>query len=132
MEWWQAALWGLAGGSCVELWNLHCLTRLPVFSWRRPIRQGLSAYVTAVLTRLVIGAIVSSAAAAGGEIRGAWVAFGLGVAGPLVVQRLAGDVPLAGGEEPKPLSSNSRQVHTVAEKEPQPVPGGGDDDGDTR
>jgi hypothetical protein len=132
MEWWQAALWGLAGGSCVELWNLHCLTRQPVFSWRHPIQQGLSAYVTAVLTRLAIGAIVAAAAAAGGEITGAWVAFGLGVAGPLVVQRLAGDVPLASGEEPKPLASDSQQVSTVAGKKPQPVPGGGDDDGNTR
>jgi hypothetical protein len=134
MEWWQAALWGLAGGACVELWNLHCLTRQPVFSWRRPIPQGLSAYVTSVLTRLAIGTIVAAAAAAGNEITGAWVAFGLGVAGPLVVQRLAGDVPLAGGEELKPLPADSRQGRPIANKERQPVPGSGDgdSDGDTR
>jgi len=132
MEWWQAGLWGLAGGACVELWNLHCLTTQSVFSWRRPVPQGLSAYVTAVLTRLAIGAIVAAAAAAGDEIRGAWVAFGLGVAGPLVVQRLAGDVPLTGGEESKPLSPDSRQGRTIAEKKPQPVPGSGDGNGNTR
>ena len=132
MEWWQAALWGLAGGACVELWNLHCLTRQRVFSWRRPIPQGLSAYATAVLTRLAIGTIVAAAAAAGGEITGAWAAFGLGVAGPLVVQRLAGDVPL-GGEELKPLPADSRQGAPVEGRESQPVPGsrGGDSDDNT-
>jgi hypothetical protein len=81
---------------------------------------------------LAIGAIVAGAAAAGDEIRGVWVAFGLGVAGPLVIQRLAGDVPLAGGEAPKPLPSDSLEGRTVAGKEPQPVPGNGDSDGDTR
>jgi hypothetical protein len=130
MEWWQAALWGLAGGACVELWNLHGLTRQPAFSWRHPVPQGLSAYVTAVLTRLAIGAIVAAAAAAGDEIRGAWVAFGLGVAGPLVVQRLAGDVPLAGGEEPRPLPHAPGQHHGAGSKEPQPVQGLGGGDGD--
>jgi hypothetical protein len=130
MEWWQAALWGLAGGACVELWNLHGLTRQPVFTWKRPIPQGLSAYVTAVLARLAIGTIVAAAAASGGEITGAWVAFGLGVAGPLVVQRLAGDVPLAGGEELKGLPADSRQSNPVANRQPQPVPGSGDGGGD--
>ena len=85
-----------------------------------------------MLTRLAIGAIVAAAAAVGDEIKGAWVAFGLGVAGPLVVQRLAGDVPLTGGEESKSLSSDSRQDHAVAGKKPQPVPGSGDGDGDSR
>jgi hypothetical protein len=132
MEWWQAALWGLAGGVCVELWTLHSLTKQHAFSWRCPIPQGLSAYVTSVVTRVAIGAIVAAAAAAGDEVTGAWVAFGLGVAGPLVVQKLAENVVLADGEEPKSLSPGSRQGRTDASKTPEPVPGSGDGDGDTR
>ena len=132
MEVWQAGLWGLAGGFCVELWNLHRLTRQTAWSWRRPIPQGLSAYVTAALTRLAIGAIVAAAAAAGDEIRGVWVAFGLGVAAPVVIQRLAADVPLAGGEEPKPLPGDAWEGRSPDDKQPQPVPGGGDSDGDPR
>jgi hypothetical protein len=130
MEWWQAALWGLAGGACVELWTLHSLTKQHAFSWKCPIPQGLSAYVTSVLTRVAIGAIVAAAAAAGDEVTGAWVAFGLGVAGPLVVQKLAGNVPLADGEGAKPLSSDSRQGRIDADMKPQPVAGSGDGDGD--
>jgi hypothetical protein len=132
MEWWPAALWGLAGGACVELWNLNCLTRQPDFAWRHPVPQGLSAYVTAVLTRLAIGTIVAAAAAASGEITGIWVAFGLGVAGPVVVQRLAGDVPLTGGEELRTQSPDSPERRSLEGKEPQTIAGGGDGDGNTR
>jgi cytochrome c biogenesis protein CcdA len=129
MEVWQAALWGFAGGFCVELWNLQMLTREARFSWRCPIPQGLSAYLTAVATRLALGAIIAAAAAAGDEIRGVWIAFGLGVAAPVVLQRVAGDVPLTGGEELKPRTRAPAQVRSASGKEPQPVTGNGDDDG---
>jgi hypothetical protein len=132
MEVWQAAMWGLAGGLCVELWNLHMLTREARFSWRCPIPQGLSAYLTAIATRLALGAIVAAAAAAGGEIKGVWIAFGLGVAAPVVLQRVAGDVPLSGGEKLEPPTRAPAQVRDVAGKEPMPVTGNGDSDGNSR
>jgi hypothetical protein len=133
MQVWQAALWGMAGGFSGELWNLHKLTRQPAFSWRRPIPQGLSAWVTAALARVLIGTIVVAAASAGDEIRGAWVAFTLGIAAPLVVQKLAGEVPLAGGEDPAGLAPGGiREDRVVTAKERQPVAGSGDGDGDPR
>jgi hypothetical protein len=128
MQVWQAALWGLAGGFCMELWTLHGLARQPAFSLRCPIPQGLTAFVTAVLTKLAISTIVAAAAA--GEVTGVWVTFGLGVAAPVVLQRLAAEVPLAGGEQLRPLPEAAHELQRDGRKEPQPVAGAGDGDGD--
>jgi hypothetical protein len=126
MEWWRAALWGLAGGFCLELWNLHLLTRQTVFSWRHPIPQGLSAYTTAVVTRLAVSCIVAA-----DEVRGVWVTFGIGVAAPVLLQRLASEVPLTGGEKLRPAPEEPGE-RVAAAREPQALLGSGDGDGDPR
>ncbi|MCF6475891.1 hypothetical protein FAF44_47275 [Nonomuraea sp. MG754425] len=87
---WAAALWGMVGGLCVEGLELHArIRRARSWSWRRPIPQGLSAYVTSVVIRVGIGAALAAAGSQSGQIQGAFAALGLGVAAPLVVEKVA-------------------------------------------
>ena len=66
------------------------------WSLRRPIPQGLAAYLISVVVRVGAGAGVAAAAAGSGQVAGTLAAFGLGVAAPLVVEKLAQVVPLTG------------------------------------
>jgi hypothetical protein len=94
---WAGAGWGLAGGMCVEALWLHSHIRSAArWSWRKPIPQGLTAYVISVVTRVGAGAVVAAAAAGSNQASGTLAAFGIGVAAPLVVQKLARGVPLTG------------------------------------
>lgn len=94
---WGAAVWGLAGGSVVEALALHAMIRADrSWSWRKPIPQGLVAYLISVVLRTGAGAGLAAAAAGSGQVSGAFAAFGLGVAAPLVVEKLAMGVQLTG------------------------------------
>lgn len=97
MNVWSAADWGLAGGVCVEALALYSLIRNSErWSWRRPIPQGLMAYVVSVVLRAGAGAVLAAAGAGNGQISGTFAAFGLGVAAPLVVEKLSHAIPLTG------------------------------------
>jgi hypothetical protein len=84
---WAAALWGLAGGLCVEALELYArIKRAREWSWSKPIPQGRAAYWTSVVIRAGVGALLAAAAAASDQVSGAFAALGLGVAAPLVVE----------------------------------------------
>jgi hypothetical protein len=72
------------------------------WSWRRPIPQGLAAYLISVFVRVGAGAGLAAAAAGSGQVSGTLAAFGLGVAAPLVVEKLAQVVPLTGRPKDAP------------------------------
>jgi hypothetical protein len=101
---WAGTGWGLAGGLCVEaLWlHTHIRGAKGHWSWRRPIPQGLTAYVISVVARVGVGGLVAGAAAGSGRVSSALVAFGLGVGAPLAVEKLAQVVPLTGHLPGKP------------------------------
>lgn len=95
MNLWAAAGWGLAGGLCVEAVALYAVIRnSSKWSWRRPIPQGAVAYLISVAARAGAGAGLAAAAAGSGQVVGTFAAFGLGVAAPLVVEKLARAIPL--------------------------------------
>ena len=95
LTWAQAAGWALAGGLCVEALELYAqIRRTPKWSWRTPIPQGLVAYLISVAIRAGVGATLGAAAASGKQVAGAFGAFGLGVAAPLVIEKLARIVPM--------------------------------------
>jgi len=97
MNIWAAAAWGLLGGVCVEALELYALIRRSRhWSWRRPIPQGLAAYLISVMVRAGAGAGLAAAAAGSGQVSGTLAAFGLGVAAPLVVEKLSRAIPLNG------------------------------------
>lgn len=92
-----AALWGLAGGVCVEALELYgYIRKTPKWSWRTPIHEiPFGGYVLSIILRCGIGGLVVAAAAAGGQVGGAFGAFGLGVAAPLVIEKLTRAIPLS-------------------------------------
>jgi len=95
MDTWAAAGWGLLGGACVEALELYALIRKsPHWSWRRPIPQGLAAYLISIVVRVGAGAGLAAAAAGSGQVSGTLAAFGLGVATPLVIEKLSHAIPL--------------------------------------
>ncbi|WP_336210222.1 hypothetical protein [Nonomuraea sp. LPB2021202275-12-8] len=97
-----AALWGLAGGLCVEALELYArIKRSRSWSWRRPIPQGRAAYWTSVAIRAGVGALIAAAAAASGQVTGAFGALGLGVAAPLVVEKFTRLAALAADATPR-------------------------------
>jgi hypothetical protein len=116
---WAGAGWGLAGGLCVEALWLHSHIRSArKWSWRRPIPQGLDAYLISVALRVGAGAVLAAAAAGSGQASGALAAFGLGVGAPFAVQKLANSVHLTG-----PATTEPDPAAAVAEHGPPAATG---------
>ncbi|WP_242911447.1 hypothetical protein [Actinomadura terrae] len=124
MAWWQAALFGLGGGLCVEALELYTHIRRSRrrWNWRRPIPQGMAAFVVSVVIRVGVGGTVAAVMAWDGQIVGAIGAFGAGVAAPLVIERLFRLVPLTvdGSSITVPASVAPEPLPTLAPAPPQP------------
>jgi hypothetical protein len=104
MGMWAAAIWGLAGGLCVEALDLYTRIRGPRFSMRRP-----GWYMISVLIRVGAGAILAAAAAGSHQVTGPLAALGLGVGAPLVIQRLAKEVPVTDAQDTAPTRAAKRR-----------------------
>lgn len=97
MLWVEAALWGLSGGFAVEGLDLYgAVRRRGCWPWRArgPREVGPVGYFVAELIRLVIGSILASALAESSQINTAFGALAVGVAAPLIVERLTQAIPL--------------------------------------
>ncbi|WP_051054332.1 hypothetical protein [Frankia sp. QA3] len=93
----EVALWGLFGGFAVEGLDLYtAVRRSGRWPWRtgRPRAVGAWAYLVAEVVRLAIGAGLAAAAGASGQVTTAFAAVAVGIAAPLVVERLARAIPL--------------------------------------
>ena len=124
-----AASWGLLGGLCVELLELYAHIRhTQKWNWREPIRLGITLYLISVVCRVGVGAVLAAAAAGSGQVSGTLAAFGLGVAAPLVIEKLARAVPrteLVGAGAEHALASSAPPL--AALHEPAAEPGGAAD-----
>lgn len=120
MALWLAALWGLAGGMSVEGMQLYArIHRTPGWSWHRPIPQGLTAYLLSLLIRAGFSAGVTTAAAASDQVVGAFAMYGIGIAAPLVIEKLAKGVPLSLDSSTldlTPLSAESMPIGQARQK----------------
>jgi len=97
MSWLDAALWGVFGSFAVEGLDLYtAVRRYGCWPWRvrGPREVGALGYVVAELIRLIIGGGLAWAAAASGQLTSAVGALAVGVAAPLIVERLTRAVPL--------------------------------------
>lgn len=95
MSIWSATAWGLVGGLCVEALALHALIhKAKKWTLRKPIPQGLAAYLISVIVRAGVGAGLAAAAAGSGQVSGSFGAFGLGVAAPLIIEKLSRTIPV--------------------------------------
>ncbi|BAJ25877.1 MULTISPECIES: hypothetical protein [Kitasatospora] len=89
MSWWDAALWGLAGGGAVGVLSLMTAIREAGARW--PWRKGeMWPELTHMAGGLVLGALVSAAASS--QISGPWPAFIFGVGAPATIRGLLSGV----------------------------------------
>ncbi|MGH3670501.1 MAG: hypothetical protein ACRDSH_07675 [Pseudonocardiaceae bacterium] len=97
MTWIEAALWGLSGGFAVEGLDLYgAVRRHGCWPWRArgPREVGAVGYFVAEMIRLVTGGILASALAESSQVTTAFGALAVGVAAPLIVERLTRAIPL--------------------------------------
>ena len=97
MTWFEAALWGLFGGFAVEGLDLYgAVRRRQCWPWqvRGPREVGAAGYVVAELVRLAIGSGLALALAQSEQITTAFGALAVGIAAPLIVERLTKSIPL--------------------------------------
>lgn len=97
MMWIQAAQWGLFGGFAVEGLDLYgAVRRRGCWPWqaRGPREVGAAGYLVAELVRLLIGSGLASAFAESRQVTTAFGALAVGVAAPLIVERLTQAIPL--------------------------------------
>jgi hypothetical protein len=104
MRWWQLALLGAGGGVIVEALSLFKWfavwqsARRSASGTLRADPPALAQYVDVpahaamLVLRAVLGAASAAIFAAGGQIRGAYVAVALGFCGPALLGRL-GEIP---------------------------------------
>ncbi|MFJ9691230.1 hypothetical protein [Kitasatospora sp. NPDC101183] len=120
MTWWQAALWGLAGGGAASLWTLTTEIVRAGYSWPWP-RGDVWPYAVVRTAGLLLGAVVAMAAHS--QISGPWPAFIFGIAAPVTIRgalsgvevgprRLPGRTPVEQAEEalPMPPQLKKREV----------------------
>ncbi|MGH3511184.1 MAG: hypothetical protein ACRDYB_04365 [Acidimicrobiales bacterium] len=97
MTWIEAAVWGLFGGFAVEGLDLYgAVRRRGCWPWRAhgPREVGATGYFVAELVRLLIGSGLASAFAESRQVTTAFGALAVGVAAPLIVERLTRAIPL--------------------------------------
>jgi hypothetical protein len=120
MTWIEAALWGLGGGFAVEGLDLYgAVRRRGCWPWRArgPREVGAIGYFVAELVRLVIGSVLASALAESSQITTAFGALAVGVAAPLIVERLARAIPLTDSAQHTALVTADKLTPTASGSE---------------
>jgi hypothetical protein len=104
MQIWHSALWGVIGGAVVEAYDTVAVVRATrnwpwldpdtlsaEMSWSRRF-SAFGLWLFAAIVRIAAGG--GTAAAASSQLTGELGAFGLGVAGPLAMERLLAVIPV--------------------------------------
>jgi hypothetical protein len=90
------ALWGVFGSLAAEGLEFMVLVRKHPGQWPWKItgHPGLGPYTVSVTIRMFLGGVLAAAVASSGEASNALAAFGIGVVAPLVLEKIAAQVPL--------------------------------------
>jgi hypothetical protein len=106
------ALWGLFGGFAIEGLDFYTAVRrhgrLP-WKGRRRREAGPWAYLCAELIRLAIGTGLAAAAAASEQVGTPIAALAVGVAAPMIIERLTHAIPLDPPPAPVPVPVPGRR-----------------------
>ncbi|MER5548793.1 hypothetical protein ACWDBD_05045 [Streptomyces sp. NPDC001118] len=99
MTWWQAAVWGVAGGFALDAVAIYRSVRTHRrWPWqeRKPGdgEAGAVAYTIAGVAVWMVGGGLASAADLTGQISGPIGALTIGAAAPYIIERIARTVPL--------------------------------------
>ncbi len=92
----EYALFGLLGGFLVEAVELRrAIQKTKGWPWRDPDEPSFGPWLTAILLRLAASAGLAFAAGAGEQVSGPFGALSIGIAAPLVIEKLASQIPAA-------------------------------------
>lgn len=90
MSWPEVALWGLFGGALVTgLDFIAVVGRISDWPWRARKKLRAGPYLAATLVRLMLGAGLALAAGKSGLVSNPLSAVTIGIATPLVAEKLA-------------------------------------------
>ncbi|WP_181307450.1 hypothetical protein [Nonomuraea fuscirosea] len=96
MSVWVLALWGLGGGLAIEALEFFKAARRVGrgWPWRYPYGPGGGPYFVSVLVRAALSAVVAGAAGASVDCVTPLIAFALGTAAPLILEKLSQQIPV--------------------------------------
>ncbi|MEQ4723794.1 hypothetical protein [Nonomuraea sp. B19D2] len=99
MSVWVLALWGLGGGLAIEALDFFKAVRRVGrgWPWRYPYGPGGGPYLVSVLVRAALSAGVAGAAGASVDCVTPLIAFALGTAAPLILEKLSQQIPVEAG-----------------------------------
>ena len=90
MTGWQAALWGAFGGLAVEALEFGAvIRRTGRWPWRMKGEPSASIFAVSVLIRVGVGFGLAAAAAETNQIAGPIAAIAIGVAAPLIIEKMS-------------------------------------------
>lgn len=104
----EYALWGLFGGFAIEgLEFSAAIRRTGSWPWKQEGEPSCAMLLVSVIIRLGIGAGLAVAAGLTGQISGPLGAVAIGVAAPLFIEQLAGQVTVNSSGSPVAIESTS-------------------------
>lgn len=95
VELWQCALWGLFGGAAVEGLEWAAAMRRGRWPWNKKVKAG--PLLVSVVIRLGVGSGLAAAVGASGPIS-VLSAVSVGVAAPLIIEKVAQQIPIGVAE----------------------------------
>lgn len=116
MTWWSFLIWGAVGGAVVEAAEFYtCVRHEGRLPWNRTDKSpSATQYLVSIVVRIALGAGMATGAGLSGQVNGTFGALALGVAAPVVVERLIAR------EADKILAAESPSVSRPQAKHGQP------------
>ncbi|GIM90425.1 hypothetical protein [Paractinoplanes toevensis] len=115
----ECALWGLFGGFAVEGLELSAvIRRTGRFPWKRRGGPGLAPFLVSVIIRFGVGAGLAAAVGSTGSTS-PLSALAVGVAAPLIIEKLAQQIPV----EPAPAIETRSAATKASGNQPRARPG---------
>lgn len=104
----EAAAWGLFGSFAVEGLELVAAIRRTAggWPWRRDDFPGIGPYVVSIFVRFAVGAGLAAATTTSGNTIGALGALSVGIAAPLIIEKLASQARQTYPHETPPTAAN--------------------------
>lgn len=115
MTWWQAALWGLAGGGAASVLSLSAAVVSAGYTWPWRDEGELGPRLFVLAAGLMLGSLVATAAH--DQISGPWPAFIFGIGAPATIRGILSGVEV--GE--RPISGPTRDLQVAANPPLPPV-----------
>ncbi|MCX5054019.1 MULTISPECIES: hypothetical protein [unclassified Streptomyces] len=116
MTWWQAALWGLAGGGAASVLSLSAAVVSAGYTWPWRKEGELWPRLFVLAAGLVLGSVVATAAH--DQISGPWPAFIFGIGAPATIRGILSGVEVG----PRPSSTPAQGRRAAAASSLPPVP----------